>query len=61
MDIAVLIVDDFPLIRRGIAAALELDPAITVVGEAETVREGPGARAYASPRCRAVGPETRRR
>ncbi len=40
MDIAVLIVDDFPLIRRGIAAALELDPAITVVGEAETVREG---------------------
>jgi DNA-binding NarL/FixJ family response regulator len=35
VDIAVLIVDDFPLIRRGIAAALEADPAIRVVGEAE--------------------------
>ena len=40
MNIAVLIVDDFPLIRRGIVAALQRDPAITVVGEAESVREG---------------------
>jgi DNA-binding NarL/FixJ family response regulator len=40
MEIAVLIVDDFPLIRRGIAAALEADRAITVVGEAESVSEG---------------------
>ena len=40
MNIAVLIVDDFPLIRRGIIAALQGDPAITVVGEAESVREG---------------------
>jgi DNA-binding NarL/FixJ family response regulator len=34
MDISVLIVDDFPLIRRGIASALRVDPAIRVVGEA---------------------------
>jgi DNA-binding NarL/FixJ family response regulator len=40
MDIAVLIVDDFPLIRRGIIAALEADPAIRVVGEADGVRPG---------------------
>jgi DNA-binding NarL/FixJ family response regulator len=39
VDIAVLIVDDFPLIRRGIAAALEADPAIRVVGEAEGSEE----------------------
>jgi DNA-binding NarL/FixJ family response regulator len=39
MDIAVLIVDDFPLVRRGIASALGADPAIRVVGEAETAAE----------------------
>ncbi len=39
MDIAVLIVDDFPLIRRGIVAALRAEPAIRVVGEAEAVEE----------------------
>jgi DNA-binding NarL/FixJ family response regulator len=40
MDIAVLIVDDFPLIRRGIVSALRADPAIRVVGEAESAAEG---------------------
>ena len=39
MDIAVLIVDDSPLLRRGIASALRADPAIRVVGEAETAGE----------------------
>jgi DNA-binding NarL/FixJ family response regulator len=39
VDIAVLIVDDFPLIRRGIVAALQAEPAIKVVGEAEGVAE----------------------
>ena len=39
MDIAVLIVDDFPLVRRGIVSALRADPAIRVVGEAGTVGE----------------------
>lgn len=39
MEIAVLIVDDFPLIRRGIVAALQAEPAIKVVGEAEGVAE----------------------
>ena len=34
MRIRVLLVDDFPLVREGIAAALETDPAIEVVGQA---------------------------
>ncbi len=34
MDIAVLIVDDFPLVRRGLESALAAEPAIRVVGEA---------------------------
>ena len=40
MEIAVLIVDDFPLVRRGVAAALQADPAIRVIGEAEGVADG---------------------
>lgn len=40
MDIAILIVDDFPLVRRGIVAALQADPGMTVVGEAGSVAEG---------------------
>ena len=40
MEIAVLIVDDFPLVRRGLAAALQADPAIRVIGEAEGVADG---------------------
>lgn len=40
MDIAVLVIDDFPLIRRGIASALAADPAIRVVGEAGSIAEG---------------------
>lgn len=40
MDIAVLIVDDFPLVRRGIAEALAFDPGIRVVGEAAGVVDG---------------------
>jgi DNA-binding NarL/FixJ family response regulator len=34
MSISVLVVDDFPLIRRGIVSLLSIDPAIRVVGEA---------------------------
>ena len=40
MNIRVLLVDDFPLIREGIAAALARDPAIQVVGEASDGVEG---------------------
>jgi DNA-binding NarL/FixJ family response regulator len=40
MHIRVLLVDDFPLARHGIGAALESDPAIEVVGHAENGREG---------------------
>jgi two-component system response regulator DevR len=36
MDIAVLIVEESPLVRRGIVSALRADPAIRVVGEAGT-------------------------
>jgi DNA-binding NarL/FixJ family response regulator len=40
MKISVLLVEDFPLVREGVAAALERDPAITVVGQADNGREG---------------------
>jgi DNA-binding NarL/FixJ family response regulator len=40
MHIRVLLVDDFPLVREGIAAALEADPAIEVVGQADSASEG---------------------
>lgn len=40
MHIRVLLVDDFPLVREGIAAALEADPAIEVVGAADGADEG---------------------
>ena len=35
MKIRVLLADDFPLLRQGIAGALSTDPGIVVVGEAE--------------------------
>jgi DNA-binding NarL/FixJ family response regulator len=40
MHIRVLVVDDFPLTREGIAAAVETDPAIEVVGQAADADEG---------------------
>ena len=40
MNIGVLLVDDFPLVREGIAAALTRDPAINVVGEAANGKQG---------------------
>jgi DNA-binding NarL/FixJ family response regulator len=40
MHIRVLVVDDFPLTREGIAAALETDPGIEVVGQAADADEG---------------------
>ncbi len=40
MKIRVLLVEDFPLVREGVAAALERDPAITIVGQASNGREG---------------------
>lgn len=39
METTVVIVDDFPLARAGIASALRLDPAIRVVGEAGSAAE----------------------
>jgi DNA-binding NarL/FixJ family response regulator len=40
MNISVLLIDDFPLLRQGFAAALELDPGLTVVGQAQDGEEG---------------------
>ena len=40
LKIRVLLVEDFPLVREGVAAALQRDPAIVVVGEAANGREG---------------------
>lgn len=40
MDISVLVVDDFPLIRRGIVSALAAEPAIRVVGETGSIAVG---------------------
>ncbi|HEY3185881.1 MAG TPA: response regulator transcription factor, partial [Solirubrobacteraceae bacterium] len=40
MKIRVLVVDDFPLVRDGLIASLEVDPNIEVVGEAADGREG---------------------
>jgi YesN/AraC family two-component response regulator len=38
--IAVVLVDDQPLVRAGLRTLLEHDPEITVVGEAENGRRG---------------------
>jgi DNA-binding NarL/FixJ family response regulator len=35
VEIRILLVDDFPLLRQGLAAALELDPGLSIVGQAE--------------------------
>jgi DNA-binding NarL/FixJ family response regulator len=40
MQIRVLVVDDFPLVREGLTASLEVDPGIEVVGEASDGDEG---------------------
>jgi two-component system NarL family response regulator len=40
MNIRTLLIDDFPLIREGFAAALETDPALTVVGQADDGEQG---------------------
>ena len=40
MNIRILLVDDFPLLRQGLAAALETDPALKVVGQADNGEEG---------------------
>jgi two-component system NarL family response regulator len=40
MHIRVLVVDDFPLTREGVTAALETDPAIEVVGQAADADDG---------------------
>lgn len=39
METTVLIVDDFPLVRQGIAAALAADPSLRVVGEVGSAAE----------------------
>lgn len=40
MHIRVLVVDDFPLLREGLIAALETDPGIEVVGQAANGEDG---------------------
>jgi DNA-binding NarL/FixJ family response regulator len=40
MNIRVLVVDDFPLVRDGLAASLELDPGIEVIGRAADGEDG---------------------
>jgi two-component system NarL family response regulator len=40
MKIRVLVVDDFPLVREGLIASLEVDPDIEVVGEAADGEQG---------------------
>src|SRR4051794_3991437 len=40
MNIRVLVVDDFPLVREGLTASLEVDPDIEVVGEAADGEQG---------------------
>jgi DNA-binding NarL/FixJ family response regulator len=40
MKIRVLVVDDFPLVREGLTASLEVDPGIEVIGEAADGDEG---------------------
>lgn len=40
MKVRILLVDDFPLMREGIADALQRDPALEVVGQADTGVEG---------------------
>src|SRR5256885_4180803 len=40
MNIRILLIDDFPLIREGFAAALEADPGLTIVGQADNGEDG---------------------
>ena len=40
MKIRVLVVDDFPLVREGLAAALAIDPGFEVLGQASDAGEG---------------------
>src|SRR3954454_11668977 len=40
VNINILLIDDFPLVREGFAAALETDPALKIVGQAEHGEQG---------------------
>ena len=40
MKIRVLVIDDFPLVREGLAAALAIDPGFEVLGQASDAKEG---------------------
>ena len=40
MNIRLLLIDDFPLILEGFAAALEADPALKIVGQADNGEDG---------------------
>ena len=40
MNIRLLLIDDFPLIREGFAAAFEADPGLEIVGQAGTGEDG---------------------
>ena len=40
VNIRLLLIDDFPMIRDGFAAALECDPGLTIVGQADSGEDG---------------------
>jgi DNA-binding NarL/FixJ family response regulator len=40
MNISIVLVDDFPLIREGFAAALGTDPGLNIIGQADNGEEG---------------------
>ena len=53
--IAVFLLDDHEVVRRGVRDLLEAEPDITVVGEAGTASSGAGPDPGAAPGCGGAG------